>query len=292
VRSILTPTGGFLSGFTHSLQPYTGCQFSCAYCYVREMVVQKANPHGLPWAAWISPKTNAPELLDRAARRGALDAAIIFCSSSTDPYTPLERRLGLTRGCLEVMVRRPPKALVVQTRSPLVVRDALLLARIGSAAVSVSITTDDERVRRAFEPDSPSIARRLETLRALHDAGVPTQAAVAPLLPGNPEALAELLAPVVDRVVIDDFFRGDGAGGRRSQAVLERLRRVGLGDWARPGYAHVATRVLREVLGADRVVESQEGFNDLSWLRSRNSKREVAFSAPAAFAGTPRPRSC
>ena len=122
-RSILTRTGGYLSGFTHSLQPYTGCEFSCLYCYVREMAVQRTNPWGLPWSAWIAPKTNAPELLARAAARGVLEEARIFCSSSTDPYTPLERRLGLTRGCLEVLRRHPPRALVVQTRSLLVLRD-------------------------------------------------------------------------------------------------------------------------------------------------------------------------
>ncbi len=267
VRSILTRTGGFLSGYTHSLQPYTGCQFSCAYCYVREMAVQKTNPWRLPWGAWIAPKRNAPELLWRSARRGALADARIFCSSSTDPYVPLERRLGLTRGCLEVMARHPPAALVVQTRSPLVVRDAALLARIPGALVSVTVTTDDDAVRRLLEPDSPRIARRLETLRALRAAGVRTQAAVAPLLPGRPERLAEWLAPLAERVVVDDFFRGDGAGGRRSQAALARLRALGHAAWAEPGYAADAVARFRDVLGPGRVVESQAGFNDLAWLR-------------------------
>ncbi len=265
-RSILTRTGGFLSGFTHSLQPYAGCQFSCLYCYVREMTIQRTNPHRLPWSHWIAPKRNAPELLDAAARRGMLDQARIFCSSATDPYTPLERKLGLTRGCLEVMARRPPEALVVQTRSPLVLRDAALLRRIPRVVVSVTVTTDDESVRRAFEPDSPSTARRLETLGGLREAGVRTQAAVAPLLPGDPERLARALDPVADRVVLDDFFRGDGAGGRRSGAALARLRDLGFANHAEPGYADRAAAVFDDVLGPDRVVHSADGFGDLDWL--------------------------
>jgi DNA repair photolyase len=266
VKQILTRTGGFLAGFTHSLQPYTGCEFFCVYCYVREMAVQKTNPFGLPWSEWIAPKTNAPELLRRVAERGRLGEARIFCSSSTDPYTPQERRFELTRGCLEVMVRHPPAALVLQTRSPLVVRDAALLARLPRTVASVTVTTDDEAVRRLLEPNSPAIERRLDALRRLRAAGVRTQAAVAPLLPGDPERLAERLAEAADRVVVDDFFRGDGARGRRSGAALALLRERGFGAWAEPGYAAEAAAVFRRVLGEDRVVESEVGFNDLAWL--------------------------
>ena len=265
-RSILTRTSGYLRGFTHTLQPYSGCQFSCDYCYVREMAVQRTNPFGLPWSHWIAPKTNAPELLARAAARGVLDRARIFCSSATDPYTPLERRLGLTRGCLEVMTIRPPAALLVQTRSLLVLRDAALLSRLPRVGVSLTVTTADESVRRRFEPDSPSTARRIATLAALRSAGLRVQAAISPLLPGDPERLAEQLDPVVDRVVVDDYFRGDGAGGRRSQAVLNTLREQGFGRWAEPGYAAEATAVLRRVLGPERVAESEGGFNDLQWM--------------------------
>ncbi len=266
-RSILTRTGGYLSGYTHTLQPYAGCEFSCVYCYVREMAVARTSPEGLPWSGWIAPKRNAPELLERAARRGALREARLFCSSVTDPYTPLERKLGLTRGCLEVMRAHPPAALVVQTRSPLVERDADLLARLPAAAVSLTLTTLDEDVRRAFEPNSPSSARRLETLRRLRDRGVRLQAAVAPLLPGDVHRLAEVLEPLVERVVVDDFFRGDGAGGRRSRAALGRLRERGEGAWAEPGYAEAALDAFRAVFGPARVGDSAVGFNDTQWLQ-------------------------
>jgi DNA repair photolyase len=269
VRGILTRTGGYLHAFTHTLQPYAGCQFSCAYCYVREMTVQRANPFGLPWARWIAPKTNAPELLAARARRGALAPARIFCGSTTDPYTPLERELELTRRCLAVLVEHPPAALVVQTRSPFVTRDADLLARIPTVLASVTIATDDEAVRRALEPDAPGTRLRLAALATLRAAGVRTQVAVSPLLPCDPERLARLVEPVADRVVVDDFFRGDGARGRRSEAALARLRRLGFGAWAEPGYADEALGVFRRVLGAERVKHSCAGFNDLSFLAWR-----------------------
>ncbi len=278
-RSILTPTGGYLAGFTHSLQPYAGCQFSCVYCYVRELAIQRTNPLGLPWGRWIAPKTNAPELLAAAARRGRLAAARIFCSSATDPYVPLERRLRLTRGCLRVMERHPPARLVVQTRSPVVERDADLLARMPTAIASITVTTDDDRVRRLLEPDSPAIERRLETLARLRRAGVRTQAAVAPLLPGDPGRLAQRLDPLVDRVVVDDFFRGDGAGGRRSLAACERLRAAGFGAWAEPGYADAAVEVFQRVLGPERVGVSAAGFAGAD------------LSSPAGPSGSARSRS-
>ncbi len=225
------------------------------------MVVQRANPYGLPWSGWISPKTNAVELLSRAADRGRLAGARIFCASSTDPYTPIERRFGLTRGCLEVMARAPPAALLLQTRSPLVVRDLDLLRKIPSLVVSVTLTTDDEKVRRALEPDSPSIAARIKTLDRLRKAGIRTQAAISPLLPCDPDRLARLLDPVVTRVVLDDFFSGDGAGGRRSEAALSRLRALGYEAWTEPGYAEEAEGLLRRRLGPDRVGISAEGFS-------------------------------
>ena len=260
VARILNRTGGYLRGFTHTLQPYAGCQFSCAYCYVRELSVQRANPYRLPWSEWIAPKTNAPARLRREAESGALRGARVFCSSATDPYTPLERKLRLTRGCLEVMVEEPPAFLVVQTRSPLIARDADLIARIPGALASVSVATDDERVRRLLEPNAPGLALRLAALARLRAAGVRTQAAVSPLLPCDPERLARQLEPVADRVVVDDFFRGDGAGGRRSRAALERLRAAGFADWAEPGYAEAAIDTFRGVFGAERVGVSAEGF--------------------------------
>jgi DNA repair photolyase len=260
VGRILTPTGGYLAGFTHSLQPYVGCEFSCAYCYVRELSVQRANPFGLPWSEWLAPKENAAERLARETARLAPETLRVFCSSATDPYTPAERRFALTRACLAVFAERPPGFLLVQTRSPLVARDADLLARIPGVLVSMTVATDDERVRRLLEPNAPGTALRIAALARLRAAGIRTQAAVSPLLPCDPARLARLLEPMADRVVVDDFFRGDGAGGRRSRAAIERLRAAGYAEWAEPGYADAAIEAFRAVFGAERVGVSAAGF--------------------------------
>ena len=84
--------------------------------------------------------------------------------------------------------------------------------------------------------------------------------------PGDPEALARAIDPWADRVVIDDFFAGDGAGGSRSRAALALLRETGAEAWAEPGYADDAAERIARVLGPERVVRSQVGFNDLVWL--------------------------
>ena len=186
--------------------------------------------------------------------------AVSQACDATDPYVPIERSMRLTRGCLEVMVEHPPAALLLQTRSPLVARDVDLLRRIPTVRVSMTIATDDERVRRVFEPNAPATKLRIDALRLLHEAGVRTQAAIAPLLPCDADRLAALLDAVVDRVVVDDFFEGDGAGGRRSGAALTRLRELGYAAFAEPGYAEATLARLRERLGAARVLRSQAGF--------------------------------
>jgi DNA repair photolyase len=158
------------------------------------------------------------------------------------------------------MAQHPPGFLTLQTRSPLVQRDADVLARIPTALVSISITTDDERVRRLLEPNAPGIGLRIDALAKLRAAGVPTRAAISPLLPCDVERLARRLEPVADRVIVDDFFRGDGAGGSRSRVALARLRAAGFEAWAEPGYADAAIEVFRGVFGAERVGVSAEGF--------------------------------
>ncbi len=260
VAHALTRTSGYLNGFTHSLQPYVGCEFACQYCYVREMAVQRANPYRLPWSRWLAPKMNVADRLRREAQRGKTRAARIFCSSVTDPYTPAERRLRLTRACLEVLTEYPPEFLLLQTRSPFVTRDIDLLRRLPASIVSVTVTTDDEAVRRRLEPNAPSLRMRLESLAVLRRAGLRTQAAVSPLLPCDPGRLAEQLEPLCDRVVVDDFFAGDGAGGRRSRAALALLREAGHIPWTEPGYAGAVLEVFRRVFGGERVGYSAAGF--------------------------------
>ena len=190
----------------------------------------------------------------------------MFCSSATDPYTPAERKWKLTRGCLEVMARRPPAFLTLQTRSPLVQRDADLLARIPTALVSITVTTDDERVRRLLEPNAPGIALRIDALAALRAAGVPTQAAVSPLLPCDAERLARRARPGRRSRRRGRLLPRRRRGRSPRAAALESAARGGLWRVGRAGLPPTPHPIFRRIFGPARVVESQGGFNDTSWL--------------------------
>ena len=109
----LTKTGGFLCGFTHTLQPYIGCRFGCAYCYVKGLQVHRFHQPFLPWGDYVHPRTGIDthlrSELARAQDRGALGALAIFMSSATDPYQPAERTWRLARACLDVLIDFPPR---------------------------------------------------------------------------------------------------------------------------------------------------------------------------------------
>jgi DNA repair photolyase len=259
-RSILTPTGGFLDSFDYSLNPYVGCSFGCSYCYAASWVYDRELRGS--WGRWVRAKANAAALLEKAGQAGRLAGSRIFMSSVTDPYQPVERRAGITRACLEVLVRQPPALLLLQTRSPLVARDVDLLQGLGSAVtVAMSITTDDEAVRRALEPACAPIARRVAAIRELKAAGVPTQASVAPLLPCDPERLADLLDGAVDRVVVSTFRDDGGAGSKTRPESYAAYRERGWDrDWLGDGYERPVVEVLRRRLG-EAVFVGQAGFN-------------------------------
>jgi len=266
----LTPTGGFLKGFAFSLNPYVGCAFGdsggCPFCYVRMLPIARAQPDA--WGSWVIAKSNLAQLLGRELaaldRAGRLNLTTVFMSSATDPYQGIERRLRLSRAALQEFVRRPIRRLLIQTRSPIVERDLDLIRAIGKRAiVSITIETDDDAVRRAITPTSPSVARRLRTARMFREQGVFVQLAIAPMLPNHPERFAAIAAEAADRVVIDTLFDGDGAGGARSRVLGmgERLARLGYERWFRPGAERELMDAMRARLGAERVLFSREGFS-------------------------------
>ncbi len=173
-------------GFTHSLNPYRGCEHGCTYCYARPTHEYLGFSAGLDFETRIMVKRDAPELLRRELASPRWAPAPIAMSGVTDAYQPAERRLRITRGCLEVLTEfRNPVAVV--TKGHLVTRDADLLGELagyGAAAVFLSITSLDAGLQRKLEPRAASPARRLDALRKLSDAGVPVGVLVAPTIPG------------------------------------------------------------------------------------------------------------
>ncbi|MEK4253739.1 SPL family radical SAM protein [Ureibacillus sp. FSL K6-2830] len=218
-KKILTEATGYLDiGFTHSLNPYSGCAFACRYCYVRELPIQRFK--GIPWGQWIDIKKNARENYRKEMKslRRKQQPVNIYMSSATDPYQPLERKVQITRGVLEEMLEYPPDVLVIQTRGTLIERDKDLLVELKEKCkliVSLTIETDREDVKQIFAPYAPSINKRLEVLKKLHDANITTQAAVSPVLPFTHE-FPKRLKDKVDYIWIDTLTIGDGADGKRS----------------------------------------------------------------------------
>ncbi|MGN7469731.1 SPL family radical SAM protein [Brevibacillus sp. SAFN-007a] len=260
-KTLLHKGSGFLTDYTHSLNPYIGCSFACSYCYVRQMPVSLFR--GQDWGTWVDIKTDAAALLAKELQRAKAKGTVsIFMSSSTDPYQPIEYREKVTRSLLAVMVEHPPDFLLVQTRSPLVTRDLDLLLRLGQRVrVSMTVETDLEEIRRHFSPQAPPIPARLRALRELAAAGVPTQVAIAPVLPSS-EAFPALLRPLVKRVCLDDFYMGDGSGGKRTKrnGIPSLFAELGLEQWAEPdAYRLVYDRLLR-VFAEDELFISQKGF--------------------------------
>ena len=183
VRELLTRATGFMDAYDFTLNPYGGCSFGCTYCYAAFFSRTKQGRD--TWGKWVDVKENAIELMDRR-RVGSLDGKLIYMSSVTDPYQPVERELQLTRNVLKIMAERHKPKLVVQTRSPDVVRDVDLFQQIeangGRVQVNMTITTDDEDVRRTFEPFCPSNMVRLKAIGEVNDAGVETCITMTPLL--------------------------------------------------------------------------------------------------------------
>lgn len=267
----LNPTGGFLKGFAYSLNPYIGCAFGagggCPFCYVRALPIAMKG-EGAPWGSWVIAKINLKErlLAELAAMRkaGRLESATVFMSSATDPYQGLERRLHLTRDALEAFAEYPIRRVLLQTRSPMVERDLNLLKQLGDRViVSITLETDDDTVRRALTPTSPSVERRVKTARTMRDAGIPVQLAISPMMPNRPEHFAELADEVADRVIVDSYFAGDGSGGRRSRSlgIEELYDRLGYEGWFNPGAEEPLLASMRARLGEHRVLYSREGFS-------------------------------
>ncbi|WP_127585575.1 SPL family radical SAM protein [Paenibacillus koleovorans] len=261
-KQLLSPTGGYLTGYTHTLNPYSGCAFACSYCYVRRMPI--ALFRGEPWGEWVDLKSNAATLLKKDMQKARKNGPVtIFMSSATDPYQPVEAIALLTRSLLETMAAEcRPDFLFVQTRSPLVTRDLELFQAFGDRIrVSVTVETDEEAMRKAFSPAAPPIPARMKALRQLREAGIPSQAAVSPVLPSSPQ-FAEKLAEVTERVVVDDFFRGDGSGGSRTKALNMGavFGALGLEEWYRPEAIEPVFDRMRQAFGEDRAFKSREGF--------------------------------
>lgn len=172
--------------FTFSLNPYRGCEHGCVYCYARPSHEYLGYSAGLDFETRILVKESAPELLARRFEHPKWTPQVVALSGNTDPYQPAERRLKLTRACLEVFLRfRNPVGII--TKNHLVTRDIDLLAKLAEmklVTVRLSVTSLQDEITASMEPRTSRPERRIDAIRKLSEAGIPTGVMIAPVIPG------------------------------------------------------------------------------------------------------------
>ena len=213
-RSIITRNNSPDIPFDRSINPYRGCEHGCIYCFARPSHAWLGYSPGLDFETKIVAKPEAATLLRKELARKGYKPEPIALGTNTDPYQPVERRLKITRGILEVLKEtRHPFTIV--TKSNLVLRDLDILApmaRENLVRVMISLTTLDRSLSRVMEPRAPTPERRLEAIRTLNAAGVPAGVLTAPMIPAINDAELETLLDAAVR-----------AGARHGGYVLLRL---------------------------------------------------------------------
>ena len=213
-RTILNRNDSPDIGFEFSLNPYRGCEHGCIYCYARPTHEYLGFSAGLDFETRIMVKTDAPQLLREELSLPKWKPQTIAMSGVTDCYQPVERRLKLTRGCLEVLTEFRNPVFIV-TKNHLVTRDIDLLgelARHHAAGVLLSITTLDSDLRKVMEPRTSPPQARLAAIRKLSEAKIPVSVNVAPVIPG-----------LTDHEIPNILAAATEAGARFAGQVVLRL---------------------------------------------------------------------
>jgi DNA repair photolyase len=198
-RKIITRNDSPDISFDRSINPYRGCEHGCVYCFARPTHAFLGLSPGLDFESKLFMKPNAPELLERELSAPGYTPKVIAIGTNTDPYQPIERRYQIMRRILEVLDRAGHPVGIV-TKSALVLRDLDILARMAKrdlVKVAISVTTLDAKLARTMEPRASTPPRRLEALRQLVKAGVPTSAMVAPVIPALNDAEIERILEAV-----------------------------------------------------------------------------------------------
>ncbi|GAB1715268.1 MAG: Radical SAM [Nitrobacter sp.] len=184
-RKVITRNDSPDIGFDRSINPYRGCEHGCVYCFARPTHAYLGLSPGLDFESKLYAKPDAPALLEKELAADGYEPKMIAIGTNTDPYQPVERDRKIMRGILEVLERASHPVGIV-TKSALVTRDIDILSRMAKrslAKVAISVTSLDPRLARTMEPRASTPMRRLEALRMLSEAGIPTTVMVAPVIP-------------------------------------------------------------------------------------------------------------
>lgn len=184
-RKVITRNDSPDIGFDRSINPYRGCEHGCVYCFARPTHAYLGLSAGLDFESNLFMKPDAPALLEKELSAPGYSPKMIAIGTNTDPYQPIERKYAIMRGILEVLERAGHPVGIV-TKSALVTRDIDILSRMARrrlVKVAISVTTLDAGLARVMEPRATTPTRRLEALRRLSEAGIPTSVMVAPVIP-------------------------------------------------------------------------------------------------------------
>jgi DNA repair photolyase len=213
-RAIITRNDSPDVPFERSINPYRGCEHGCIYCFARPTHAFMGLSAGLDFEAKLFAKPDAARLLERELSKPGYKAKTIAIGTNTDPYQPIEKEWRIMRQILEVLSTANHPVSIV-TKSALVMRDIDILEKMaekGLAKVALSVTTLDRRLARLMEPRASTPSRRLEAIRALSSAGIPTAVMAAPMIPALNDHELER--------IIDS---GAAAGATEANYILLRL---------------------------------------------------------------------
>ena len=271
-KSILTKNESPDLGFTFGLNPYRGCEHGCIYCYARPTHDFLGFSSGVDFETKIMVKVDAASLLEAEFRRNGWRPDVVMVSGNVDCYQPIERKLKITRQCLEVFLRyRNPVAMI--TKNALVVRDIDLLSQLATlnlVSVCLSVTTLDRDLARRMEPRTSTPEQRLSAIERLAGAGIPVSVNAAPVIPGlNDEELPSILREASER------------GATRAGYTLLRLPysvKELFVDWLRREFPSKADRVL------NRITDVRDGkLNDSGFTTRMKGTGEIAGSIAQLF---------
>ncbi|MEQ8559065.1 MAG: PA0069 family radical SAM protein [Henriciella sp.] len=237
-RTIITYNRSPDISFDRTINPYRGCEHGCVYCFARPTHAYQGLSAGLDFESRLFFKPDGPALLKRELARPSYVVRPIALGMNTDAYQPVERRLRLTRTFLEILAAHNHPVTLL-TKSALIQRDIDLIAPMaekGLARVGVSITTLDPRLSRRMEPRAAAPHKRLETIRALADAGIPVIAMTAPIIP----ALNE---PEIERLLEAVAENGASSAGYVLLRLPYELKDI-VHEWLAEHYPDRAARII------------------------------------------------
>lgn len=219
-KSILNRSG--IPGMDYSINPYTGCEHACLYCYATFM--KDYSGHTEEWGDFVDAKINLPEILFKEVKKKKPGRVCI--GTVADPYQPVEKEKKLMRATIEILKQNNFPFHII-TKSSLITRDIDLLKNYNNSSAAITITTIDDKVRKIFEPNADSIENRLQCIRELIKSSIPTTVFFGPILPyfsDNESAINSIFRTLksigVKRILVDklNYFK------KKAPRLLEKIK--------------------------------------------------------------------